>query len=50
MLILQPRIHRNFTNSTLSCGYCSGVSVTAGGGSNLAVIDSRYKPARQRDS
>jgi hypothetical protein len=27
---------------------CSGVSVSAGGCSYSAVIDSRYKPARQR--
>jgi hypothetical protein len=27
---------------------CSGVSMSAGGSSDSAVIDSRYKPARQR--
>ena len=28
---------------------CSGVSMSAGGGSDSAVIDSRYKPALRRD-
>jgi hypothetical protein len=38
-----------FPNSALlrDCG--GGVSMSAGGASDSAVIDSRYKPARQRD-
>ena len=43
MLILHPRIHRIFRNSALSRGCCSSVSMSAGGSSNSAVIDSRYK-------
>jgi hypothetical protein len=35
--------------SALPRDCCSGVSMSAGGGSDSAVIDSRYKPARQRE-
>ena len=36
--------------SAQSRGCCSGGSVSAVGGSDSAVIDSRYKPARQRET
>jgi hypothetical protein len=34
--------------SALPRGCCGGVSISAGEASDSAVIDSRYKPARQR--
>ncbi len=37
------------STSALPRGCCSGVSVSDGGGSDSAVIDSRYKTARQRE-
>ena len=45
----EPRIRRIFTNSALPRDCCSGVSMSARGFSDSAVIDSRYKPAWQRE-
>ena len=45
----KPRIGRIFTNSALPSDCCSGVSMSARGSSDSAVIDSRYKPAWQRE-
>ena len=45
----KPRIRRIFTNSALPRDCCSGVSMSARGSSDSAVIDSRYKPAWQRE-
>ena len=42
-------INRIFTNSALPRDCCSGVSMSARGSSDSAVIDSRYKPAWQRE-
>ena len=38
-----PRIERIFTNSALPSDCCIGVSMSARGSSDSAVIDSRYK-------
>ena len=43
------QIERIFTNSALPRDCCSGVSMSARGSSDSAVIDSRYKPAWQRE-
>jgi hypothetical protein len=45
----KPRIRRIFTNSALPRDCCSGVSMSARGSSDSAVIDSRYKPAWERE-
>ena len=41
------KINSIFTNSALPSDCCSGVSMSARGSSDSAVIDSRYKPAWQ---
>ena len=42
------RLRRDMSACALPRGFCGGVSVSNGGGSDSAVIDSRYKHARQR--
>ena len=45
---MRLRLRRDMSDCALPRGFCGGVSVSNGRGSDSAVIDSRYKPARQR--